>query len=237
MLMPGCSTRQGDLSNQTVENFTRDATWDVLDMRIQYLLYLPPAYDDPTQRDRRWPLIVYMHGIGENGGDPARIATVPGLPQALEQGLELPAIVVSPHNTGQFNSLWHTDAMLALIEELQQQYRIDPQRISLTGVSLGGYTAWSMACVNPDRYAAIVPVSAWGYPAEIAHMSQVPVWAFHGQTDLIVPASRHQALISAHRQAGGQAMWTLIPAAGHNAAKDVYHRSDLYDWLLKQRSK
>lgn len=235
VFMAGCAAGQATLERQQVEAFTRESTWDVLDMRIDYLLYLPAGYDDPGRAGQRWPLIVYMHGVGENGGDATRIANVPGLPQAIEQGLDIPAIVVSPHNTGKFNDLWHTDAMLALIESLEQQYRIDPNRVYLTGISLGGYTAWSMASVNPERYAAIVPVAAWGYPAEIGRMAGVSVWAFHGSNDIIVPARFHRSLVDAHQTAGGDARWTLLEGRGHDAGRDVYTDMAMYEWLLSQR--
>ena len=234
ILSIGCAGPR-NLEKQQIATFERDATWDVLDMEVRYLLYLPPGYNAVQNANRRWPLIIYMHGIGENGGDPSRIANVPGLPRDLETGLDVPAIIVSPHNTGEMRDLWYTDAMVALIENVEQRYRVDPDRIYLTGVSLGAYTAWSMASIMPQRFAAIVPVSGWGYPDEVPNMRDLNVWAFHGENDLIVPQARHRALIEAHRRAGGDARWTVIQGRGHDAAAEVYSNPELYDWLLQQK--
>ncbi len=232
VLLTGCA--RSTLQRQTIVTHTRDASWDALDIDFQYLLYLPPGHDDPANADRRWPMIVFLHGIGENGGDPARV-TVQGLPDEIERGFDLPFVVISPHNSGLFNRLWHTDSLIALVDDAVVRYRADPDRVYLTGVSLGGYATWVTPTVAPDRFAAVVPVAAWGYPGEVGRMRHIPVWAFHGENDFIVNPDHHRAMVDALNAAGGDARWTLVPGRGHGVAKTLYTDPELYDWLLQHR--
>lgn len=228
--MLGCVGAAVDIGRMQVHQFTRESTWDVLMVSGEYLLYLPDGYEDQPQRD--WPMIVYLHGVGEHGHDLNRLART-GLPRLLEDGLEIPFIVIAPQNTGELKRLWWTDLLAALVEDVTRNYRVDRSRIYLTGTSLGGYTAWTLAWLD-DRYAAIVPLSAWGYPDEVTQAADVPVWAFHGDGDFIVPAHRHEKLVEAHREAGGESRWSVI-SGGHDITRQVYTQQELYDWLLQQR--
>ncbi|MBN1818803.1 MAG: prolyl oligopeptidase family serine peptidase, partial [Sedimentisphaerales bacterium] len=126
-------------------------------LKIDYLLHLPAEYDKKAQ----WPLMIFLHGAGERGSDLNKVK-VHGPPKLIEQGKELPFIVVSPQcPTGQ----WWTnkvETIMALIDEIVEKYNVDQSRIYLTGLSMGGFGTWAIASAYPERFAAIVPICGGG---------------------------------------------------------------------------
>ncbi len=198
-----------------------------------HLLYLPPGYHAPLESARRWPLIVYLHGVAESGTD-LRLVARYGPPAQVEAGSDLPFVIASPQNGG-FLARWDPERLIALVDAIARDHRIDEDRVYLTGMSMGGNGTWRTAIAYPERFAALVPVSAFGDPTGVERIAGVPVWAFHGGKDLIVPPAAGKALVDAHRAAGGAARWTLDPEAGHRVPERVYARPDLYDWLAEQR--
>jgi predicted peptidase len=220
---------------------------------IRYLLYLPADYNRDPQK--KWPLILYLHGSGECGHDLELLKRHP-LPALLDQKPDYPFIVVSPqlatfNDTGisaaspdlaALSWAWsnQTDALMALLEQLQAAYAVDGSRIYLTGISLGGFGAWQIALRYPHAFAAIVPI-AGGYilgsdrlPEDLCALKDLPVWAFHGALDASVPPEQDEILVKALQACGSQARLTLYPDVGHNAWDRAYADPDLYQWLLAQ---
>ena len=110
---------------------------------------------------QRWPLIFFLHGSGERGDDVEQVKAH-GLPKLLEQQPEFPAIVVSPQCPRDTAWIAETEALDLLFDEITARYAIDPGRIYLTGLSMGGYGAWHYAVLHPQRFAAVVPIFAPG---------------------------------------------------------------------------
>jgi predicted peptidase len=93
-----------------------------------------------------------------------------------------------------------------------------------------------LAAVRPDRFAAVVTVCASGNPAFARALKGVPVWAFHGGNDPIVPPARSRAMFDALEAAGSDvAKLTVYPGVGHGAWERAYEEPELYDWLLEQK--
>ncbi|MCA8960961.1 MAG: prolyl oligopeptidase family serine peptidase [Planctomycetes bacterium] len=222
------------VERQRIETFVRKSSKGLTTIELDYLLYLPPGYDAPDARERRWPLLLFLHGIGECGSNPNEVARL-GPPKRVEQGEDFPMIIVSPQNDGRLRKLWWNDLLIALLDHLETELRIDPDRVYLTGASLGGFGAWNLACVHPERFAAVAPVCGWGYPAEVRRMQDIPVWAFHGGEDWIVPIEEGRAMVDALRDAGGSARFTVYDDVGHGAWHRAYRDPELYEWLLAQR--
>jgi predicted peptidase len=210
---------------QTAETFRRTVTRE---MSGRYLLYLPADYD----ASRRWPLILFLHGSGERGDDVSRVARH-GPPKLLAAGDDLPCIVVSPQADSE--RTWSTWQLDALLEEVAERYAIDDARIYLTGLSLGGYGAWDLAMEFPRRFAALVPVSAQGNPSGVAALRHLPVWAFHGALDDVVPMAGARRMVDDLREAGGDVRFTVYPELGHDAWTRAYEEPALYEWMLAQR--
>ncbi len=115
-----------------------------------------------------------------------------------------------------------------------QAYKIDPKRIYLTGLSMGGYGTWATAIEYPERFAAIAPICGGGDPKRADRLKSTPTWAIHGEKDKAVSVEKSIAMIDAMRQAGAvEARLTLHPDAGHDSWTRTYDDPAFYDWLLK----
>jgi predicted peptidase len=208
------------------------------DIKVQGLLYLPADYGRDAQR--QWPLIVFLHGSGERGDDPQHLTSI-GLPQILQNRSDLPFVVVSPQLPP--GDGWNDKGEMinALVDWIEAQYAIDPQRIYLTGFSMGGYGTWALGLSSADRFAALVPVAGgWlpgsdAVPSNICDLAAKPIWVFHGAQDETVKPAQSEVLVNALRACGNEVRYTLLPKATHAASGVLpYTGSELYDWLLQQ---
>jgi poly(3-hydroxybutyrate) depolymerase len=121
-------------------------------MQADYLLFLPKGYD--AKNARRWPLILFLHGAGERGTNVWTTA-VHGPARYIEKHPEFPFIVVSPVCPN--GAKWSDDLLLGLLDSITANYAVDTNRIYLTGLSMGGFGAWSLATTYPERFAAVAP--------------------------------------------------------------------------------
>jgi predicted peptidase len=122
-------------------------------------------------------------------------------------------------------------------EEVLSQYRIDPERIYLTGLSMGGFATWAWAIEQPERFAALAPVCGGGNPLEVHKIRAVPVWAFHGAQDDIVPLQKSKEMVAALKACSGKVRLTVYPKTGHDSWTKTYDNPKLYEWFLKQKRK
>ena len=200
-------------------------------MTIDYLLYLPKDYGKMQQT---WPLMIFLHGAGERGSDLNKVK-VHGPPKLIERGKDLPFIVVSPQcPSGQWWPM-KVETVMALIDEIVDKYDVDESRIYLTGLSMGGYGTWAIACSYPERFAAIVPICGGGQPYLGSRLRDVPVWAFHGGKDPVVPVRESQRMVAVVNAAAGTAKLTVYPEAQHDSWTATYNNPELYEWLLSHR--
>jgi predicted peptidase len=215
------------VSEQTPQVFEQPSSGRVL--RTRYLLSLPEGYQ---RRDSRWPLLLFLHGAGERGDDPEQLKAH-GPPRLLAEGHALPFIVVSPQcPRGRY---WLVPVLTGLLDELCSRYRVDEARIYVTGISMGGYGTWHFAAAQPERLAAIIPICGGGDPSAACDMKDLPVWAFHGARDPLVPLEESEVMVQAVRNCGGTVHFTIYPEAGHDCWTDTYAKPDWYEWLLKHR--
>jgi predicted peptidase len=203
----------------------------VLTADLRYLLYLPGGYQ--ARGSQRYPLLIFLHGSGEAGTDLERVK-VHGPPKLVEHRPDFPFIVVSPQ-TPDADRGFDPVLLDALLDDLLERLPVDPDRVYLTGLSLGGEWTYGWAALRPERFAAIAPVSGDWAPAVACRLKNVPVWAFHGARDDVVPIDGDRAMIDAINECGGHAQLTVYPEAGHDAWTATYANPALYDWLLSQR--
>jgi len=199
------------------------------DGTIRYLIYLPEEYG---QGARRWPLLLFLHGAGQRGADLMQVKKL-GPPALLAAGQPMPMLVVSPQCRE--NASWQAADLVGLLGQVEKTYRVDVDRIYLTGYSMGGCGAWELATLAPERFAALVPVSGSGNPGQAGRLVHLPVWAFHGARDKAVSPANDKKMIAAMSQLGGQAKLTLYPERGHGICDLVYRQPELFTWLLKQK--
>lgn len=203
-------------------------------LRLSYLLHLPAGYGQDSAR--RWPLILFLHGMGERGDD-LELLTVYGIPKIVAQQPDFPFITVSPQCPD--GQLWHHQNLLLkrLLDSLQATYAVDADRVYLTGLSMGGFGTWSLALSYPNEFAAIAPVCGGGFPEYVSTIKHVPAWVFHGDEDDVVPLSESQKMVEALRRAGGEVRFTVYPGVGHDSWTQTYENPALYGWFLEnQRS-
>lgn len=201
---------------------------------LNYLLYLPKTYD---LDEKEWPLILFLHGRGERGNNLQKVKLL-GIPKIIEENDDFPFIVVSPQCPN--DSYWtlKTEELMKLLEQITANYRVDTDRIYLTGLSMGGFGAWSLASEYPDAFAAVVPICGGGdRGAQVrAHlMKHTPVWAFHGAKDEVTSPDESRKMVEILEQCGGNVKFTLYPEADHDSWTKTYNDPELYEWLLEQR--
>jgi len=214
-----------------------------------YLLALPDAYAAEPARD--WPLILFLHGSAFRGSDVSVVGTH-GLPRLITGGEDLTAAerMMGAHLAAKFAvvapqcpdyEVWDDDALLALLDEVGSQLNIDARRVYLTGLSMGGFGAWSVGLRHPQHFAAIVPICGGGRMADVTAaartqrtaLQRLGVWAFHGAQDVTVPLEESERMVAALQAAGAREVrLTVYPEAEHDAWSATYANPALYAWLL-----
>ena len=192
-----------------------------------YQLFIPRGY--LASAKTRWPLLVFLHGSGERGDDIARVK-VHGPPKVADRDPDFPFVTVSPLLPAEQD--WDEDKLERIVDHVAARYRIDPNRIYLTGLSRGAHATWRWAAARPGRFAAIAPVSGRGDPSQACKLKTTPVWAFHGDRDDIVTPFGSFAMVEALRSCGGKPRLTIYPDTGHDAWTPAYDDPALYAWLL-----
>ncbi len=198
---------------------------------LKYLLYLPEGY---KKRKSAWPLLIFLHGAGERGNRLKKIMSH-GPPKLVEAGKKFPFILASPQCPK--GEQWDVNLLNLWLEELIDCWRIDRSRIYLTGLSMGGYGCWAWAMKYPHRFAALAPICGWGDVRRVEALKEIPVWAFHGAADPVVPVEKSQELVKRLRKIGGKVQLTIYPDKGHDSWSETYDNPELYRWLLRQRRK
>ncbi len=195
-----------------------------------YVVYVPRGYTP----DKAWPLIMFLHGAGERGDDGLLQSEV-GIGRAIRRHEEwFPCIVIMPQCP---KEVWwdktFEDIDTALADTLKA-YTIDPKRVYLTGLSMGGYGTWMLGPDRLDTYAALIPICGGGKTEDAAKLAKVPIWAFHGADDSTVPVKASREMIEAIKKAGGTIKYTEFPGVQHNSWDHAYDDPDTIKWLLKQ---
>ncbi|QDV61759.1 carboxylesterase family protein [Crateriforma conspicua] len=199
---------------------------------IQYLLSIPDDF-----KGDKMPMMLFLHGRGESNG-PLSLVAKWGPPMKAARGDAMPYLLVSPQcpREDQWRSPTQQQRLVELLDHIIQQHDVDTDRIYLTGLSMGGYGSWTLACGHPDRFAAVVPVCGGGEPEKASALVDVPVWAFHGDQDKAVPFEKSVDMVDAIRQAGGEKIrFTTMEHIGHNCWSATYATPELYDWISRHR--
>lgn len=201
-----------------------------------YLLYLPEGYD-PEDREKKWPVIYFFHGIGEKGSDLQEL-TAYGVPKYILDGGMLEAIMIAPQCPE--DSHWadtdvEEERLKLFIGENKGKYRIDEDRIYATGLSMGGRCAWKQMLAMPDTFAAALVVCGRTNTYDFSEILDVPVWMFHGALDDTVAfANVNRIVTQLYGQGHHYFKLTVYPYLSHDSWSSVYVRPDIYEWLLAQ---
>ncbi|MCA9040929.1 MAG: prolyl oligopeptidase family serine peptidase, partial [Planctomycetaceae bacterium] len=199
-----------------------------LQASFQYLTFLPKDYD----QQEKWPLVLFLHGAGERGNDLEKVK-VHGPPKQAAEGREFPFILVAPQCPAGY--WWHPNELDGLLDQLEKKYKVDPDRIYVTGLSMGGYGTWALASYCPERLAAIAPICGGGVAYLTTEYQDLAVWAFHGDQDTVVTLRNSEELIKRLKERGAKEIrFTVYEGVGHNSWTQAYDNPELYEWLLQQ---
>lgn len=250
LVMSGCATTRVADKGHFVE---RSVT---VDGRVsRYQVFVPR--DAEAQRGAL-PVVLFLHGSGERGGDGHRQTTAGLGPHLRDHARDFPALVVLPQAPeDQEWSGINNRIALAALDATIAEFGADPARQYLTGMSMGGYGSWNIALEHPTRFAAIVPVcgavlapravraslfvesvanEADPYTAIAERLKATPIWMFHGALDDVVLPADDRKLKAAFDAAGaGDVRYTEYPQGNHNAWDATYADAAMWDWLFAQR--
>lgn len=194
-------------------------------------------YEPKSKCNEKLPLIIFLHGAGERGNSTTDLEKVKvhGLPRYISEGTEYPAIVLAPQcpEGRVLNNLIF--ALKELIDSVIDNYNVDTNRVSITGISMGGFGTWEMGVSYPELFSAIAPVCGGGLSWRCETLKNIPIWAFHGDMDDIVPLKNSIEMVDAVNKVGGNARLTIFHNVAHNSWEEAYTSSNVVEWLISQK--
>ncbi|MBM4077216.1 MAG: phospholipase, partial [Planctomycetes bacterium] len=197
---------------------------------FDYLLYLPETYS--AAGNERFPLLLFLHGAGERGTD-VSLVKFHGPPKLVEQDWKSPFIVVSPQCP--LNQQWNAPALLALLDDIEKKYRVDSDRIYVTGLSMGGAGTWGLIGLASERFAAMLPICGKGNVEAASRAGRLPIWMVIGDRDLPAVVANNREIEILLKSKEGDIKLTIYSGVGHNSWAQTYSTPEFYDWLLRHR--
>jgi poly(3-hydroxybutyrate) depolymerase len=203
---------------------------------LPFRYFVPPQYDGSTAM----PVILFLHGSGERGSDnEAQLNNnANGAMRLLDDdNLALqPVFMIAPQcpTDGWWSGGTLTSA-ISIIDQLSATYAIDPDRVYVTGLSMGGMGTWSAAVADPSRWAAAVPMSGNGDTGPASTVASIPFWFFHANDDGTVNVSGSDTLVAALRDAGASTIYTRYDFGGHGIWPVAYTHPLLFQWIVSQK--
>ncbi|MDR0611068.1 MAG: prolyl oligopeptidase family serine peptidase [Planctomycetaceae bacterium] len=197
---------------------------------LDYKIHVPRGF---YSLGCRRPLIIFLHGAGNVGKDVEEIKEdlVNHLTPEMKRNFSF--VVISPAN---WKHGWKTPQILQILEQVTVRWNIDPNRIYLTGYSMGGFGTFQIACDSPETFAAIVSVAGGGQPMRAERLNNVPTWAFHGDVDNVVSYDNSAKMIEAMQKTGcKEVKLTTLENAGHCIMNEVYSKPEIYHWMLEKK--
>ena len=200
---------------------------------LSYYLYFPKDYK--SEKNKKFPLLLFLHGGGESGDSLSTIKSN-GPPKLIVEGKQFPFLILAPQNPYKMK-WWNTRAVAQLLDTIVANNRVDKNRIYLTGLSRGGSAAWEMAVQYPDKFAALAVVCGMT-PLPYASWinKDLPIWVFHGDQDKSIPISESVNMVDKLKAMGYNVKFTIYEGVGHNSWEKAYTNEALYSWFVRQRN-
>ncbi len=199
----------------------------------KYTVYIPRNYSSQP----KWPAIVFLHGRFEGGSNGTSNVGVGLGPAIVNYPGEFPFIAIFPQSR---SGDWNEDstdaaAAIAILDDVSRNYAVDTDRVTLTGLSTGGYGAWALGGKYNDRFAALVPMC--GYSAEhmVPRLRGMPIWVFHNAADWAVGSGNSDSMVKKLKEQGDNPRYSKFPGVGHDVWLRAYKDPELFQWMLAQR--
>ena len=210
---------------------------------------------DKVEPGKSYPLVLLLHGAGGRGDDNRGQLVDAGGGAALDKmGVsgKYGAYVMAgqvPTNEQWVDVPWSdldhqmpkiSKSMRAMLKALDafiadKNNQVDPQRIYVIGLSMGGYGTWDAIQRRPELFAAAVPICGGGDKRLAKKIAEIPVWAWHGDQDGVIKPSRSQDMVAALKAAGANPKYTEVKGRGHNVWTDAFNSAEMWQWLFAQR--
>lgn len=230
----GCALLGGGGKKMETGVVYRTFTSEVSGQPRQYATWIPAEYNDSR---RKWPLIFFLHGFGEQGDDVTKMLVHGPLKEAAA-GRKIPFIIVAPQRpkvelVGARDAWKDIDEdLMKILGEVRRDYRVDAKRMYLTGISMGGFGTFAEAALHAGMWAAVAPVCGGGDPMLAKSYIGTPFWIFHGQKDRIVRPNLSVEMHDIMKQYGVDVKLTLYPELEHDSWSATYANDELYAWFL-----
>ena len=195
---------------------------------MNYLLAVP----EDKKADEQLPLLVFLHGAGERGTNPQLIKTH-GVPKMLDEGLPVRAIILAPQVPDE-RHVWNTltDETMELIRYVRDDMNADVDKVSVTGISMGGYGTGELALSYDKEVSAIAPICGGGMSWRGSILKEMPIRAFHGDKDDVVPIEASREMIDNINSQGGDAAFLILHGVGHDSWIFAYEQTNVLEWLV-----
>ena len=195
---------------------------------LRYMEYVPAKID----LNKHVPIMIFLHGSGSAGLDINAVLDN-GPWQYAREHADFPFIILAPQLDQ--DGEWDPEKLNEWLEHVVGVLPVDRRRIYLTGLSRGGQGAWDFAMRYPHWFAAVAPLSGYSDIRQPCRLQGMPVWAFHGAQDGIVPIKYDQATVAEAQGCGVKVKFTVYPDLGHDTWTRTYEDPALYAWLRSAR--
>ena len=250
--LPGVQVQAADMPLEVRNRFTREVFTDPdTGLTLPYRMYVP----ERMNAERKYSFLLFLHGAGERGSDNERHITVNSniLTRIVnDTDPDHACIILAPQcpsdrqwvDTPWGNGSYSVDAVpqsqqmsavMKIVEQVTEEYKVDPDRMYITGISMGGYGTWDTIIRYPDTFAAAIPVCGAGDPTKASLIKDIPIRTYHSSDDGTVPVRGTREMVAALEEVGGKVQYTEYTNAGHGAWEPAYNDADLVDWLFEQR--
>lgn len=214
-------------SSSVGKTFNMEFKRGVISNGYNFIVTTPYFYND---NDDKMPLVVFLHGrslCGHNLDQVRKYGTI----AAIERGLQLEAVCVAPQNPG---GAWSPRKVLDVIEYMEKHYRIEPSRIYVLGMSLGGYGTMDFVNAYPEKVAAAMAMCGGCSSKTYDGLSKVPLWIVHGTADAAVPVNESRKVVNAMRSSYNSSLllYSELPGVNHGRPARLFYQLDTYDWLF-----
>ena len=200
--------------------------------QLGYILTGPTNINE----NEKYPLIIFLHGAGERGDnlDLLKCYCVPKLFCENQDYQGLKTFTLSPQCPQERTWIDFKNELYDLIDEACEKYPIDKARVSLCGISMGGFGTWELALSQSHRFYKIAPLCGGGMTWRAWYLKDIPIRVYHGRRDDVVPLSQSEAMVNSVRLQGGNVEFTIYDDLGHNCWDRAFEQTDLIKWLINQ---
>lgn len=246
--------------NPDLELYQKKEYTYAADKILPYRILYPESYDKSV-KGKKYPLILFLHGGGERGSDNEK-QLMHGAALFAEKNnrINFPAIVVAPQCPAdkywatstidrttsplkiEFDYTkepnWNLIAANELIKKLAKEERVDPSRIYVTGLSMGGMGTYESIYRYPDLYAAALPICGGGdLKLYDKRVNKTPFWIFHGDADVVVDVNLSRKMNEKLKSLGAVVKYTEYPGVNHNSWDNAFADPEYLKWMMTQKRK